>query len=148
MEISICVDLRTLAGNRYRLSRDEAYAAECGERAQTVDLWLLQIPARFGHFYPHSDTLVGFATHGRGSTAHRLAMLPGVQVVQDADDGYNLAFPRELFPMVASIARPKRRRKLSPEHKAKLLAATKPFKRVQVPVSKAPKTAQIRLPAA
>jgi hypothetical protein len=84
---------------------------------------LLTIPARFGHFYPQSATHVGFATSGRGPTARKLASLPYVTITQEASDGYNLAFPAGRFNEVARIARPNRRRQLSPEHRERLIAA-------------------------
>ena len=64
-----CIDLRQIAGKRYRIGRDEAYAAEYGARGFTDDPWLITIPAQFGHFYPHSDKLIGFATNNRGHVA-------------------------------------------------------------------------------
>jgi hypothetical protein len=98
------VDLRKLAGTRYRLGHDHKPDVRA-----TDDPWLLTIPARFGHFYAHSATHVGFATKSRGPTARALAALPYVTVLQDASDGLNLAFPVDRFDEVAQIARPHKR---------------------------------------
>ena len=120
--MTTCIDLRELAGTRYRLAHDHK-----PDVRSTDDAWLIQIPATFGHFYPHGGNLIGFATSNRGPTARKLAALEGVTVEQDADDGLNLVFPVERFAAVAKIARPKRRRQLSPEHLHKMLANSKPF---------------------
>ncbi|MHB8971525.1 MAG: hypothetical protein ACYC3X_04520 [Pirellulaceae bacterium] len=47
--------------------------------------------------------------------------MPFTTVTQDGDDGMNIVFPVEHFKTVAAIVKPRRRRRLSPEHKAKLL---------------------------
>ena len=43
----------------------------------------------------------------------RLEKLPGVEVWQEAEDGMNVVFPARLFPAVAKIVKPKRKRKVS-----------------------------------
>jgi len=107
-----CIDLRTIAGNRYRLAHDHKPDVRA-----TDDPWLLTIPAQFGHFYPHSAELIGFATNSRGPMARKLAALSFVTITQEGSDGYNLTFPAERFAEVALIARPKRRRQLTPEQR-------------------------------
>lgn len=119
-----CIDLKDKYGHKYRVEHDESYRAERGR-----DPWLLIIPCRHGHIYPYGGDLLGAATNCRGPVANRLKALPGVQVVQDGDDGINVTFRLEQFDVVAAVLKPRRRRRLSPEHKDKLVAAGAPFRK-------------------
>jgi hypothetical protein len=47
---------------------------------------------------------------------------PDLEVQQDAADGVTVAFPAERLPEVAEVLRLRRRRRLSPEARAKLAA--------------------------
>jgi hypothetical protein len=100
-----CIDLRPLAGKRYRLAHDPAAECESGGR---TDPWLLTIPCLRGHFYPHSDRLIGYASDGRGPTIKALASWPMVTVLNEGTDGINVAFPPELFAKVARLVKPTR----------------------------------------
>ena len=122
-----CIDLKEMFGHRYRIERDEAHAAEYGDGSRVHDPWLLTIPARHGHVYPWGGNRLAFSTTGRGPKAKAISGLPCVRIEQDADDGLTVTFDAADFAVVAKLAKPKTRRKLSPEHKAKLLAAGKPF---------------------
>ena len=57
------------------------------------------------------------STSHRGPIAHRLANLPGVNVVQDGDDGLNAVFHVDDFDAVAEIMKPRRRRRLTPDQR-------------------------------
>jgi hypothetical protein len=114
-----------LFGDRFKIGRDPAHAAEHGERGRAIDPWLLVIICRSGHIYVHSRDRLGVATNNRGATARALVSLPGVEVLQDGDDGLNAAFPLEAFDQVAAILNPRRRRRLSPEHRQRLVAMGK-----------------------
>jgi hypothetical protein len=113
------IDLRSLG--RYR------FAIEQGGRA--ADPWALLLLCRHGHIYLHGPRTLGAATNNRGSIATRLAALPCVQVMQEGDDGINAIFDVADFKAVAAIMRPRTQRQLSAEHKAKLIAAGKRFRR-------------------
>jgi hypothetical protein len=67
--------------------------------------------------------MLAASTNSRGSTARKLAALPGVTLWQDGSDGVTVLFPVEMFPEVAALMHPKRRRQLSTEQRAKLLEA-------------------------
>ena len=112
------IDLRTLAGKRYRLAYDES------RQGRDDDPWLLTIPCRCGHIYPHSATLLGVATNSR-ATGLKLAKLPGVEIWQDGSDGMNLVFPAHVFDKVASVVRPKRKRQLGEEQRQRASAQGK-----------------------
>ncbi len=81
------------------------------------------IPATGGHFYKHGEGIMGVSTDRSGPIAKKLMMLPCILTGQIGDDGVNLQFRVEDFPIVAKVIRPRVKRTLKPEHKAKLLAA-------------------------
>lgn len=118
-----CIDLKARFGHRYRVDYEESYRAECGDSARAHDPWLLTIPCRHGHIYPHGGELLAASTNRRGPITNRLAALPCVCVVQDGDDGINVLFHASDLDKVAAILKPKRRRRLSPEHRVKLTTA-------------------------
>ena len=49
------IDLRAIAGTRYRLAYEESHSGKGDEP------WLRIIPCEPGHVYPHSDKLLGVA---------------------------------------------------------------------------------------
>jgi hypothetical protein len=99
------------------------------EVRQSDDPWLLVIPCQFGHIYPHSATHLGFASNGCGQVAKTVAALPGATITQDGSDGMNITFPVELFDQVAALVKPRRKRQLTPEQRAKLIEAGKAFQK-------------------
>ncbi len=122
--MTTCINLREQFGREYRIGHDPAYFADYGARARVDDPWLQIIPGGRGHIYPHGGDLLAVATNGRGPIVAKLAAVPSVAVVQDGTDGINATFPLESFAEVAGLIQARRRRKrLSPEHRAKLVAA-------------------------
>jgi hypothetical protein len=118
-----CVNMKERYGRSYRVVSEDG-------NSRNSDPWLWQIPFRYGHLYPHGGTRLGAATTGR-RIGQTLAKLPGVRIEQEAEDGYNLTFDVADFRKVAAIIRPRRRRQLSPEQRARLVAAgAEPLKRL------------------
>ena len=113
-----CIDLKEKFGDHYQVSYDESYEAERGHAGRLHDPWLLTIPCRHGHIYPHGGNYLGASTTNRGPVANRLAALPFVRLVQDGDDGVNVVFDVDDFEAVAAIMKPKRRRQLTTEQRA------------------------------
>ena len=112
------IDLKTLAGKRYRLQYDES------RQGREESPWLLIVPCRYGHIYPHSAELLGIAINTR-AMGHKLAKLPGVTVLQEADDGFNLACPPKLFAAVAKIMGARRKKQVSEAERNRLAAMGK-----------------------
>jgi hypothetical protein len=110
-----CLDLKVHFGDRFRVIHEESYLADHGEHGRAQDLWLLLIPCRHGHIYPHGGEMLGASTNRRGAVARHITAQPCVSVVQDGDDGVNVVFPMTDFDTVAAIMKPKRRRRLSAE---------------------------------
>jgi hypothetical protein len=57
---------------------------------------------------------------GRPITARQLAAIPGFVLWQDGDAEKTFVFPVALFETVAALVKPRKRRRLSAERKAKL----------------------------
>jgi hypothetical protein len=111
------MNLKARYGQTYRIAREEG--ADRHDPAGFI------IPCKRGHIYVHGRELLGVATNGRGPIVKQLSALPGVKISQDGSDGVNAVFSPEQF---AAIVRPKRKRKLSAAHRAKLIAASRPFR--------------------
>ena len=111
--MATCIHLNQRFGKKYRLERDPAYYVEHGARGRSEDPWLWIVVGRFADIFPWGGKLLGLSTHGRGARAHRLAALPFVTVVQDAEDGYTLTFDVERFAEVAKLAGLRRKRRLT-----------------------------------
>jgi len=120
-----CINLREQFGQQYRITHDEAYEAERSEFRAAEEVWLQQIPCRRGHICPWGGGLLAACTNGRGPTARKLLALPFLEHdrTQDGSDGVNVVFHVQHFATVAEIMRPKQRRRLSPEARARLAAA-------------------------
>ena len=118
------INLRECYGDCHRIVLDESAYCEEGGRKNP---WYFQIPCKYGHFYPHSDWRIGFYCES-AIIRHKLRRdHPEIEVRQWADDGEAVfLFKPEQFELVAEYAQPKRKRglrKLSAEHKAKLVEA-------------------------
>jgi hypothetical protein len=108
------IDLKKIAGKRWRTDYDPAYRAE---RKRGDDPQLIIVLCKLGHIYVHSASELGVATDGR-HTGIKIARIPGVTIQQDGSDGMNLTFPPELLPRVAAIIKPRRRRQMTDEQRA------------------------------
>jgi hypothetical protein len=112
-------NLKELFRDRYRLTYDPA-AATWGER---LDPWMHQIPCLNGVIYCHGDGKLGVECLGQ--TAKKLLAIEGTKLHQQGSTEWTVVFPLELFEQVALIVKPRKRRTLSPERKAKLMEASK-----------------------
>jgi hypothetical protein len=112
-----CVDLRSTFGDRYKISRDQSYLAERAEFRSAASAWLMIIPCRFGHIYPHGGRMLAVHTTSP-SRRRRLMSLDCASLNVDGDRESTLVFDVVDFTHVASIVLPKRRRRLSPDQRA------------------------------
>src|SRR5882724_9649821 len=79
----------------------------------------MQIPCT-GHgvtIYPHGGNVLAVEVDGRRNIAKKLAALPGLRLWQEGDRERTWLFDVSLFPQVAAIVQPKRRRQLTPEQR-------------------------------
>jgi hypothetical protein len=122
------IDLHALAADHYRITLDESY--EASDRTRDDRLWCYRIPCKLGHVYVHGPATLGAWT-GRRMVVSRLAAVPGVRVRQRGDSEITVVFPADRLDEVAAILKARRRRRLSPEHKAVAVANLKPFPRTR-----------------
>src|SRR5262245_44392252 len=83
---------------------------------------MMQIPCMFGTIYPHGGEMLAVDADHHPKAVRALATLEGVRCWQDGDRETTFIFPLTLFDRVAGVIRPKRRRRLSPEQRARLAA--------------------------
>jgi hypothetical protein len=115
-KVKTCIYLSERFGDVYRIGHDDA----AGSRDAP---WMMTMPCRRGVIYPHGGDLLAVDVDGRPMTAKRVGALPGVMLHQDGDSEMTLLFPVDLFDAVAEIVLPRRRRRLSEERRAQLIAA-------------------------
>jgi hypothetical protein len=113
--MNTCIDLRERFGHKYRI------VSEDGTRRNT-DAWLWQVICANGHLYPHGGDRLGAATNRRGPLIGKLLAVPSARLEQLGDDGANVSFDVSDFRAMAAIMRPRRRRQLTPEQRAKMAA--------------------------
>jgi hypothetical protein len=114
---SACVDLQERFGKRYKVTYEESYQAARGTGASRGDPWLMILPCRHGHIYPHGGSTLAASTNHRGPTARKLAALDCTTVYQDGDDGVTVHFDVADFVQVAKVMKPRRRRQMTEEQK-------------------------------
>ncbi len=124
-----CVNLKETFGKRFKIAWDESYYAERGASARSDDPWLQIIPCQHGHIYPYGGEMLVASTARHGRVAKSLVQLDCTTLYRDGDDGVDLLFHVDDFGTVAKLMKPRRRRKLSAEHRAKLVAAGLPFQK-------------------
>lgn len=120
------LNLKKIYGEKYKINLDES--AHCpGE--STKDPWYFQIPSKYGHFYPYSDEMLGFYCESGRVRGRLHRQHPEIEVRNWSDDGEAIfLFRPEQFNLVVKYAQPKRRKRLSEEHKAKLANSNRGFR--------------------
>jgi hypothetical protein len=114
-------NLKEQFSDRYRVVLDESADGEPGAKS---DPWNFIIPARYGSIYPFSDVLLAFHCKARGIRTRLSKDHSEILVRNWSDDGDAIfLFRPDQFKLVAEYARPKRRRRLSPDHRKKLVKA-------------------------
>lgn len=83
--------------------------------------WLWRIPGKYGHVSVHGrNRLAVTCTTNRLRT--RLLTIPGVVIHQDGDTEFSALFAPECLRSVCEVIKPKRRRVLTPDQRAALVA--------------------------
>lgn len=112
-----CVNLMERYGDEYKITWDPAYDAK-GKHRRNRDPWYMQIPCK-GRvtLYPHGRTLLAAEVNHHPSVVKKLLAIPGVVLSRDGDGEQTLLFDVNLFPQVATVVRPRRRKRLPPEQR-------------------------------
>ena len=122
-----CINLRERFGDRFKVAYEESYYAQYGPNARIEDPCLMIIPCPTGHICPGGVGRLMACTDSAGSIAKRLKALDFTTVVQDGSDGVNVMFPVEEFAEVATVMKPRRRRRLSEQQRQNLLKASQDY---------------------
>lgn len=123
-----CVNLRKTFGRQYKVAHEQSFHAERPEFRAAEEAWLQVILCQSGHIFPWGGDLLAASTAKGGSVAKRLKALPGVEVVQDGADGATVVFPVDRFDEIAQIIKPRRRRRLSPEARARAVERLRKYR--------------------
>lgn len=110
------IDLKSLAGARYKITLDES-DADSSPRSDRP--WMYRIPAKFGHIFVQGHEQLGVYCRSNRKRPELLAA-PGLKVIQNGDREMNATFPTDQLDAVCAIIHAKRRRVLSPERRAAL----------------------------
>jgi hypothetical protein len=126
--------LKRTFGKRWKIQMEESWQHEKHENKSGFEGWYEQVPTAcggfIGHFQDEPTVILQFYTPKQRPSCRKLAEqfkgTPGVRL-DDRFDGYEttLFFPFELFEQMADAVGARKRRVLSPEHKAKLAEAGK-----------------------
>lgn len=126
--------LKKAFGKRWKIQMEESWRYEKPENKTGYEGWYEQVPTACGGFIGlYQDkpmVILQFYTPSQRPTCRKLTDqfkdTPGVSL-DDWFGGYEsvLLFPPELFEQVAEAVGARKRRVLSPEHKAKLAEAGK-----------------------
>ncbi len=118
-----CINLKEHFGRKFRVEYEESYRAEYGADARTEAPWLMIVPCRYGHLFPHGGRLLAASVDGHPNVAGVLRRLKCCRVHQDGDDGeLTVLFDVDDFAKVAKIMRPRRRRQISEAERQRLQA--------------------------
>jgi hypothetical protein len=112
------LNLKALFGGRFKIRLDES--AFCAAESKN-DSWYYQIPCKYGHIYAYSDRLLAYyCDSGRVRRERLHRQHPEIEVCQWGDYEAVFLLPPDQLELIAKYARPRRKRKLSPEHRQKL----------------------------
>ena len=117
------INLRERFGRRLRIGYEESYFVEHGQNARVEDPALMIIPCHNGEIYPAGGSKLAASTNHPGRVANKLKAMACCAVYQDGDDGITVTFDVADFEQVAAVMKPRSKRTLNPEQKAKLVAA-------------------------
>ena len=115
------IDLKELAGKRYRVALDKSRSDEPSREER---LWLYQIPCQRGHIGVWGENTLSAWTD-RTPTSKRLEAIPGVKVVQRGDRELQVTFGPERLDAVAELLKARKKRQLTDEQREKLVARGK-----------------------
>jgi hypothetical protein len=115
------INLKELFKDRFRVTIDDSVIGEGGARS---DPWNFIIPCRSGDIYPFSDQLLAFYCSARGIRTRLHKEHSEIEVRNWSDNGEAIfLFRPDQIDLIVQYAKPRRKRRLSPEHRKKLVMA-------------------------
>jgi hypothetical protein len=107
------IDLKAIAGIKYRIALDESKTADS---TRSERLWLYRIPCKYGFISVHSPEMLAAWTGNRGIIS-RLVEIPGVQVKQRGDREVRVLFGPDRLDAIADLLKARRRPRLTDEQR-------------------------------
>ncbi len=124
-KMSDCINLRERFGDQYRIGWDE-----CRQGLER-DPWLMLIPCKFGHIFPHGNNELAASIDGHPIVSNRIRRLFCCRIHQDGDFGEVTAvFNAADLPTVAKVIRPRRRPRLSDRQRAAMAERMRAVRRL------------------
>ncbi len=111
----IPIDLKTLYGDKYKITLDPAAKLERGGRH---DPWQYVLPCRYGEIYPFNDRQLAIMVIGSKKVTE--LKWDGFHLHQDADGEAVFLFTLDRFDEVAKMAKAKMKKRISAAHLRKL----------------------------
>lgn len=111
----VCLNLRKLFGDRFKISNDPAARYEPNSRN---DPWLFIIPCKFGEIYPHSGDKLAVMVCGNRKVPETRNL--GLSVHQDGDTEAVFLFTPGQFDQVAEVVQPRKKRQVSEKERRRL----------------------------
>ena len=112
-----CVDLRAVFGDRFKI-RKEADGETWGATPEAERVWLWELPCRFGIVYPQGGDVLAATVTGTYAR-QKVRELPCLRS-RRGDVELVVTFHVDDAEMVLSILKPRLRRRLSPEQRARI----------------------------
>jgi hypothetical protein len=88
--MATCINLRDLAGRRFRIGWDPAYDPK---GIHMKDPWMMTVPGHRGTVYPLGGNLLAVEVDYRPKTASKIAALPGGEAGPGRGRRDDLCFP-------------------------------------------------------
>lgn len=121
------LNLMETFGKKYKITMDESWAVE-RQRKEEEKIWYYEIVGRLGTVYPHSETHCAFELTPRTWKKMQAVTLPyTIKKHRECDEGPTLLIENDDVSMALRWIRPRKKRTLSPEQKAKAVARLKKY---------------------
>ncbi len=120
------IDLKAEYGRDYRITLDES--ASIPEQEREEKLWYYRIPGRLSHSHIGVWNENTLSVYAEGPLVKKIAAYPGLKVVQRGDREIQATFPPEMLNEIASLIKAKKRKKLSPEQRERLISLSLPHR--------------------
>jgi hypothetical protein len=115
------INLRERFAGRFKIDLDEAAFCETGGKKNP---WYYRIACRYGDIYPYSNSLLGFHCVGEKIRSRLRKEHPELEYLDWSDDGECVfLFRPDQFDMIATYAKPKRKRRISKKRSKQLAEA-------------------------
>ena len=121
------IDLKEVYGKCYKVTMDESWEVE-RQRKEEDRPWYYEIVGRLGMVYPHSDTEISIELTPRTWKKWEKSNPVPYTLKRICDEGPTLIIGNIHLNDALKWINPRRKRTLTPEHKAKLLEASSKYR--------------------